>query len=65
MVGTKKSRCVRRFAGNVTVNAIGGKSGLSLAEAQAKGMELGSTSATIDSLGTDGVVKMVRTLLGF
>ena len=47
------------------MNAAGSKGGMTLAEAQAQGLERGSTAATLDSLGTAGVTKMVRDLLGF
>ena len=39
--------------------------GKSLAQAQANGMEAGSTEQNFDVLGLDGLLKMIRTLLSF
>jgi hypothetical protein len=38
---------------------------MTLAEAQAAGLEIGTTEAALDSLSTADVLQMVRELLGF
>jgi hypothetical protein len=47
-------------SGNISVNG-----NMTLAEAQAAGLETGSTAATLASLQNGEVLQMVRELLGF